>query len=97
MREKEITLDHVSGKVLVADGFTKQLTGPALGRFKEALGLKGAGKRPIEVKKIEVHQGVEPGFTRGIGLLVAQRVCWEEWKRRLKSRRKPQESGGSSC
>eukprot|EP00913_Durusdinium_trenchii_P004009 g3713.t1 len=71
IREKEITLDHVSGKVLVADGFTKQLTGPALGRFKEALGLKGAEKRPVEVKKIEVHKGVEPGFTRGIGLLVA--------------------------
>ena len=61
----------MSGKVLVADGFTKQLTGPALGRFKEALGLKGAEKRPIEVKKIEVHKGVEPGFTSGIGLLVA--------------------------
>ena len=71
IREKEITLDHVSGKVLVADGFTKQLTGPALGRFKEALGLKGMEKRPIEVKKIEVHKGVETGFARGIGLLVA--------------------------
>ena len=28
-------------------------------------------KRPIEVKKIEVHKGVETGFARGIGLLVA--------------------------
>ena len=71
IREKEVTLDHVSGKVLVADGFTKQLTGPALGRFKEALGLKGAEKEPIAVKKIELIKKVEPGFTRGIGLLIA--------------------------
>ena len=71
IKEKEITLDHVSGKVLVADGLTKQLTGPALWRFKKALGLKGAEKEPIEVKKIELSKTIEPGFTRGLGLLVA--------------------------
>ena len=71
-REKEVTLDHVSGKVLVADGFTKQLTGPALGRFKRSSGFpKGAEKEPIAVKKIELIKKVEPGFTRGIGLLIA--------------------------
>ena len=71
IKEKEITLDHVSGKVLVADGLTKQLTGPALGKFKKALGLKGIEKEPIEVKKIELSKTIDPGFTRGLGLLVA--------------------------
>ena len=71
IKEKEITLDHVSGKVLVADGFTKQLVGPALGRFKRALALRGGEKEAIAVKKIDITKKVDPGFTRGIGLLVA--------------------------
>ena len=71
IKEKEITLDHVSGKILVADGFTKQLTGPALGRFKRALGLSGGEREPIEVKRIEITKKVEPSFTRGVGLLIA--------------------------
>ena len=71
IKEKEITLDHVSGKVLVADGFTKQLVGPALGRFKRALALRGGEKEEIAVKKIDITKKVDPGFTRGIGLLVA--------------------------
>ena len=71
IREKEITLDHVSGKVLIADGLTKQLAGPALGRFKRALQISGGEKEAIEVKKIEFKRAIEPGFTRGVGLLVA--------------------------
>eukprot|EP00913_Durusdinium_trenchii_P023845 g22394.t1 len=45
--------------------------GPALGRFKRALGLQGEEKEPVVVKKIDITKKVDPGFTRGIGLLIA--------------------------
>ena len=69
IREKEITVD-VSEKVLVADGFTKQLTGRVPGRFKRALGLQGEEKEPVVVEKIEITKKVEQGLTRGIGPLI---------------------------
>lgn len=58
LRTKEVTLRHVAGVELVADGMTKQLIGQALRNFKKTLGIKKAEmNQKVEVKKFKVSGG----------------------------------------
>ena len=50
-----MSLEHVAGTQLVADGMTKQLTGQALQNFKKTLGIGVIEeKEKIEVKKVDL-------------------------------------------
>ena len=64
-----MSLEHVAGTQLVADGMTKQLTGQALQNFKKTLGI---GAIEVKVKKVDLNSGIpDPRFAKGLGLLVA--------------------------
>ena len=73
LRSREVSLTHVAGTELVADGMTKQLTGQPLKNFKEALGLeKIQVTEKLEVKKIEIgKRSPDSRFAKGLGLLIA--------------------------
>lgn len=73
LRSREVTLRHVAGAELVADGMTKQLNGQVLKNFKRILGIeKMEIPEKVEVKKMELGGGrPDPNFTRGLGLLIA--------------------------
>ena len=73
LRSREVSLRHVAGVELVADGMTKQLTGQPLKNFKEALGLeKTQATEKLEVKKIEVgKRSPDSRLAKGLGLLIA--------------------------
>eukprot|EP00435_Cladocopium_sp_Y103_P057146 s1091_g19.t1 len=72
----ETTLEHQSGKVLVADGMTKQLLGTPLKKFVEALNLTTETPEIIKVSALQV-EGVGgsrmqvQNLREGIGLLIA--------------------------
>ena len=73
LRSREVSLRHVAGVELVADGMTKQLTGQHLKNFKDTLGLeKIQVMERMEVKKLECgRKSPDPRFARGLGLLIA--------------------------
>ena len=73
LRLKEVSLEHVAGTELVADGMTKQLTGQPLLNFKKALGLRESeeGTKNIEVKKMDISGSPpDPRFLKVIGLMI---------------------------
>ena len=73
LRNKEVSLSHVAGTELVADGMTKQLTGQALKNYKKSLGIAKIDEHVgIEMKKIEIGRGIpDPRLSKGLGILVA--------------------------
>ena len=73
LRSREVSLRHVAGVELVADGMTKQLTGQHLKNFKDTLGLEKVHVvEKMEVKRLEVgRKSPDPRFARGLGLLIA--------------------------
>ena len=70
----ETTLEHQSGKLLVSDGFTKQLQGALLKQYVHALKLRPESRREVEIQlqrlRAEEAGGVQR-FRSGLGLLVA--------------------------
>ena len=70
----ETTLDHLSGKLLVADGFTKQLQGALLKQYVQALKMKSESVEDIDMKLKRVNLDDSDGKWRlqaNLGLLVA--------------------------
>ena len=68
-----MSLEHVAGTELVADGMTKQLTGQPLLNFKKALRLRESdeGAKNIDVKKMDLGGGSpDPRFLKVIGLMI---------------------------
>lgn len=55
LRAREVSLSHVAGTELVADGMTKQLTGQSQRNFKKALNMTPMGDhQEAVIKKIEL-------------------------------------------
>lgn len=73
LRIRAVTLRHVAGAELVADGMTKQLLSQALKNFKKTLGVeKIEMNQKVEMKKLDVGGGPpDPKFAKGLGLLIA--------------------------
>ena len=70
---REVSLEHVAGTELVADGMTKQLTGQPLLNFKKALKLRAMdeGAKNIEIKKMDLGGGTpDPRFLKVLGLMI---------------------------
>ena len=67
LRSREVSLRHVAGVELVADGMTKQLTGQPLKNFKETLGLEKVQViEKMEIKRLEMGRKIpDPRFARG--------------------------------
>ena len=68
----ETTLEHQSGKILVADGMTKQLQGNLLRHFVQALKMTAESRQPVQVKKMSIGGGeIAKRLQDSLGLLVA--------------------------
>ena len=68
----ETTLEHQSGKILVADGMTKQLQGNLLRHFVQALKMTAESRQPVQVKKMSTGGGeIAKRLQDSLGLLVA--------------------------
>eukprot|EP00435_Cladocopium_sp_Y103_P062154 s1305_g23.t1 len=72
----ESTLDHQSGRLLVADGMTKQLQGTLLKHFVQALKMSQEHVQAVKVSALKVDGSGKMGpqvqsLREGIGLLIA--------------------------
>ena len=67
----ETTLEHQSGKILVADGMTKQLQGRLLQHFIQALKMTSETQEVKQVKSFQVEGDQMKRLTNCLGLLVA--------------------------
>lgn len=65
LKSREVSLEHVAGTELVADGMTKQLTGQPLLNFKKALNLRTMEEK---VENIEVKKAIR-GIETGAGVI----------------------------
>ena len=73
LKLKEVSLEHVAGTELVADGMTKQLTGQPLLNFKRSLRLRTTDEKAenIEVTRMELNGGTpDPRFLKVLGLMI---------------------------
>ena len=73
LRLREVSLEHVAGTELVADGMTKQLTGQPLLNFKKALKLRTMDEKVenIEVKRMDLGGGTpDPRSLKVLGLMI---------------------------